>query len=179
MIRTLFAGLGVAFALLLVFCSSFLGRLAYEMHNQGPAYEALAVDITRELSRSWSVDDIKHHYAATVAHKLSGPGAQRALEALKPLGPLRYADDLTHRTRWSRNSVTSLNTPAAGAEMLAELLSKTVRVTFHAKFANGFADVTIEFKSDGGEMRLWHLQIDSQDHLPQPSRQVPLAISRA
>ena len=48
------------------------------------------------------------------------------------------------------------------AERLAELLSKTVKVTFVAKFASGFANVTVELKSEGGRMKLWRLQIDGR-----------------
>lgn len=178
MLRTFLAGLGVVFALILVFLASFLGRIAHDMNAQGPACEKLAVDITRELSRNWSVADIKTHYAGAVAHRLGGPAAQRALAALKPLGILRYVDDVAHRTRWTRESLKSLTSPADGAELLAELLRKTVRVTFVAKFDNGFADVSMEFKSEGGAMKLWHLQIDSREHLKAPARG-PVAISRA
>lgn len=179
MIRKFFAGLGVLFALLIVFCASFLGKLAFELQAQGPAYERLAVDIARELSRAWSVEDIKSHYASAVTHKLSGPAAQQSVNGLKPLGPLRYVDDLTHRTRWSRDSLRELASPAAAAEMLAELLSKTVKVHFVAKFANGFADVTVKLKSEGGRMKLWHLEIDGQSPLPAGPRRAPQTISHA
>lgn len=178
MLRSFLAGLGVVFALILVFLTSFLGRIAYDMDTQGPAYEKLAVDIARELSRNWSVTDIKAHYASAVAHKLGGADAQRALAAVKPLGSLRYVDEVTHRTRWTRRSLMGLKSPADGAELLAELLRKTVRVSFVAKFDNGFADVTMELKSEGGAMKLWHLQIDSQERLRAP-QDAPVAISRA
>jgi hypothetical protein len=179
MLRTFLAGLGVVFALILVFCASFLGRVAYDMQAKRPAYEKLAVDITRELSRSWSAQDIKAHYAATVAYRLSAPSTQRALDALRPLGGLRYVDDVRSRTRWSRESLSELNSPAEAAEVLAEVLNKTVRITFVAKYDHGFADVTIELRSEGGEMKLWHLQIDSQEPLPQSPRRAQQAISRA
>jgi hypothetical protein len=179
MIRTFFAGLGVLFALLMVFCASFLGKLAFELKTQGPAYEKLAVDITRELSRAWSIEDIRSHYASALAHKLGGPAAQRSVDALKPLGPLRYVDDLTHRTRFTRDTLREIASPAAAAEVLAELLSKTVKVSFVAKFANGFAGVVIELKSEGGKMKLWHLQIDGQSPLPDGPRRAPQTISHA
>jgi hypothetical protein len=178
MFRNLFAGLGVLFALILVFTGSFLGGLAWEMHSKGPAYEKLAVDITRELSHDWSAQDIKSHYALAVAHRLSSPSSQRSLDRLKPLGALRYVDDVARRTRWSRDSLTQLKSSADAAEMLAEMLSKTVRITFVAKYEHGFADVTVELKSEGGEMKLWHLQIESQEPLPGPTRRTQ-AISRA
>lgn len=179
MIVKFFAGLGVLFTALLIFSASFLGNLAFELQAQGPRYEKLAVDITRDLARSWSVNDIKPHYADAVAHRLGGLAAQPTFDALKPLGPLLYVDDLTHRTRWTHQSLRQLKSPAAAAEMLAELLSKTVHVTFVAKFTSGLARVTVELRSEGGTMKLWHLQIDSRDRLPRAPRTAPQAISHA
>jgi hypothetical protein len=179
MVRTVFAGLGVVFAALILFCASFFGRLALELSVQGPAYEKLAVEITRELSKSWSMADIKQHFAAPVAYKLGGPDAQATFAALAPLGQLRYADDVRHTTRWDSAGWTELTSPAAGAEMLADVLNKSVRVTFVAKFATGFARVTVELKRDGGTMKLWRLQIDGQEELLRRQRTRPQSISRA
>lgn len=173
MVRNFFSILGVAFTALMIFCATFLGRLGAELQDQGPAYEKYAVDITRTLSQTWSVADISQHYALAVAYKMSGPAAQASLDRLKSLGQLRYVSDVTRRTRWSRETFQSLNTPASAAGALAELLSKTVRITFVAKFANGFADVTIELKDEDGQMKLWHLQIDSRDMVPLTPRALP------
>jgi hypothetical protein len=177
MIRTFFAGLGVLFATLLVFSASFLGNLAFELNTRGPDYERLAVDITRDLARAWSVDDIAPRYADAIAQ--ARDGLRAPLAALKPLGPLLHADDVTHTTRWSRQSLRQLHSPGAAAEMLAGLLSKTVHVTFVAKFANGVARVSVELRSEGGTMKLWHLQIESRDRLPASPPPAPQAISHA
>jgi hypothetical protein len=177
MIRTLFAGLGVSFMLMLVFCSSFLGRLAYQQTRQRAAHEHLAIEITRELAQAWSVKDIRQRYARAVGPKLSSADAQTPFDALKPLGPFRYASETNVETGWSRGRLRQVTSPAAAAELLAELLSKTVRVSFLAKFANGLANVTIELRNEGGAMRLWHLRIDSREPLRSaPRRQ---AISHA
>jgi hypothetical protein len=179
MVRTFFAGLGVVFAALILFGAGFFGRLALELSAQGPAYEKLAVDITRDLSKQWSAADIKQHFAAPMASKLGGRGAQATFGALKPLGQLRYVDGMVHTTRWDNAGWTELASPAAAAEMLAEVLNKTVRVTFVAKFANGFATVSIELRSDGGAMRLWRLQVDGQDELLRRLETRPQSIARA
>jgi hypothetical protein len=63
--------------------------------------------------------------------------------------------------------------------MLAEVLNKTVRVTFIAKFANGFAPVSIELRSDGRTMKLWRLQVDGQDELLRRLESRPQSIVRA
>jgi hypothetical protein len=84
-----------------------------------------------------------------------------------------------HTTRWDSAGWTELTSPAAGAEMLADVLNKSVRVTFVAKFANGFAHVTVELKRDGGSMKLWRLQIDGQEELLRRRQTKPQSISRA
>ncbi len=180
MIRTFFSGLGVLFALLLVFCASFLGRLAYEQSVQRAAHERLAVDITRELSRAWSVKDIRTYYSSAVLPRLDTASAQAPFNTLKPLGPLRYADGPEVKTGWTCESLRRVTSPATAAELLAELLSKTVRVSFLGKFANGFAHVTIELRNEGGAMKLWNLRIDSREPLRnRPRRRRPQAISHA
>ena len=173
MVRNFFSIMGIIFMALMIFCATFIGRLGAELEDQGPAYEKLAADIVRQLSQTWSVTDIKDHYALAVAHRMSGPDAQASLDKIKSLGQLRYVSDVTRRTRWSRETLKSLDTPASAAEALAELLSKTVRITFVAKFANGFADVTVELKGEGNQMKLWHLQIDGRDMLPRKPRPLP------
>jgi len=176
MIRIFFSVLGVLFTLLLVFCASFVGRLGLEMREQQPAYEKLAVDITRELSRNWTVKDIEAHYAAALAPKLRGRTAQAPFERLRSLGPLRYADNVKLHTGWTLKAMREVRSPAQAAEWLAVLLRQTVRVTFLGKFANGFADVTLELRNEGGRMKLWHLRIDSREQLRSP-RQKPHQIS--
>src|ERR1041384_6655303 len=116
MVRTLFAALGVVFAALLVFCASFFGRLALELHAQGPAYERLATDITRDLSKSWSMADIKQHYASGAAYQPRSAPPPETFAALKPLGQLRYVDDVTHSTRWDSAGWVEIKSPSAAAE---------------------------------------------------------------
>ena len=63
MLRTFFSCLGVLFAALIVFCASFLGNVAADIDATGADYEKLAVEVTRELSRTWTLADIEQHYA--------------------------------------------------------------------------------------------------------------------
>ena len=180
MIRSIFFILGVLFAALIVFCGSFLGSLALEIESEGPANEELAVKITRELSQNWSIGDIKPYYAKSIASNLSRPEAQQSLDALKGLGALRYADDISHRTRWTKEALGQMTSLAQAAAILSEMLSKSVTVTFVGKFATGRARVTIELKSEDGAMRLWHMKIDSLDRpRPAPVRNASPKISFA
>jgi hypothetical protein len=165
MLRTFFSCLGVLFAALIVFCASFLGNVAADVGSHGADYEKLAVDVTRELSRTWSLANIEQHYA-TVARQELEPVLQlgeATLDGLKPLGVLLYADNVTVETRWSRSFWREVNSPAAAAERLADLISRSVKVTFVGKFAGGLADVTAELKREGGRMKLWRLRIDSRE----------------
>jgi hypothetical protein len=178
MLRTLLAALGVLFAAIVVFCVSFLGNIAADIERDGPDYEQLAVTITRDVSRAWKVADVEPHYSEA-AKAEAGVPTQKALDALKPLGSLLYADDLAHQARWSRTSWLGIVSPADAAQRLSELLSKTVTVTFVGKFAKGFADVRAEFRSEGGRMKLWRLQIDSREVIPPEQEQSRRLISHA
>lgn len=180
MIRSFFFILGVLFAAFIVFCASFLGNLALEIDREGMANEALAVRITRELSQTWSIGDIKPYYAKSIAANLSRPEAQQSLDALKELGALRYVDDVTQHSRWTKEALGQMTSPSRAAAIFSEMLSKTTLVTFVGKFATGRARVIAELRSEGGIMRLWHLQIDSLDRPRRaPLRKPRPKISRA
>ena len=88
---------------------------------------------------------------------------EATLDNLKPLGVLLYADNVAVETRWSRSFWREVNSPAVAAERLAELIGRSVKVTFVGKFAGGLADVTAELKREGGQMKLWRLRIDSRE----------------
>jgi hypothetical protein len=165
MLRTFFSCLGVMFAALFVFCASFLGNVAADVDAHGPDYEKLAVEVTRELSRTWSLANIEQHYASEARQELE-PVLQlggATLDNLKPLGVLLYADNVTVETRWSHSFWREVNSPAVAAERLAQLIGRSVKVTFVGKFAGGLADVTAELKREGGQMKLWRLRIDSRE----------------
>jgi hypothetical protein len=166
MLRTFFSSVGVLFAALLVFSASFLGNVAADIESRGGEYEALALDVTRELSRNWKLADIEEHYVASAREELL-PVLDADLEDLKPLGALLYADDVRVEARWSRGFWHQVSSPAVAAERLAELMTRSVKVSFVGKFAGGLAEVTAEFKREGSRMKLWRLRIDSREK-PQP-----------
>jgi hypothetical protein len=161
MLRSLFYGLGVLFAALLVFSASFLGNVAADLDRRGDEYEGLAVEMTRDLSRTWKLVDIEQHYVADARDELL-PVLDADLDDLKPLGPLLYADRVRVETRWSR-AIWDVTSPGVAAERLAELINRSVKVSFVGKFAGGLADVTAELKREGGRMKLWRLRIDSRE----------------
>lgn len=162
MLRTLFSALGVLFAALIVFCASFLGNVAADIDRHDGDYQQLAVEVTRDLSRSWTLADIEKQYTAEAREELA-PVLHAGMDSLKPLGVLLYADNVVVETRWSRTFWHDVDSPAAAAERLADLISRSVKVSFVGKFAGGFADVTAELKREGGRMKLWRLRIDSRE----------------
>ncbi|MEI9902475.1 MAG: hypothetical protein WDN31_22990 [Hyphomicrobium sp.] len=164
MLRTFFSGLGVVFAALIVFGASYFGNLAADIERHDGDYEKLAVDVTRQLSRSWSLAGIEGHYAKDAREELA-PVLNANLDNLMPLGVLLYADNVTIEKRWSRGWA-EVTGPAAFAERIAELISRSVKVRFVGKFAGGLADVSAEFKREGGTMKLWRLRVDSREAPP-------------
>lgn len=178
MLRSFLSALGVLFVALIVFCASFLGNLAVDLQQHAVDYEKLAVDVTRQASRTWKLADIEQHFVQGAKDEAGLP-TQKTLDALKPLGVLLYADDVVHKTSWSRVALADIGSPAEAADRLAELLNKSVTVTFVGKFAKGFADVTVELKSEGGRMKLWRLKIDSREQLRPEQEQSRRLISHA
>lgn len=166
MLRTLLSGLGLLFAALIVFSASFLGNVAADLDARDAEYEALAVDATRELARTWKLAEIEGLYAADAREELL-PVLGATLDGLQPLGPLLYADDVRVEMRWSRHFWHDVTSPAVAAERLADLINRAVKVTFVGKFSGGLADITAELKREGGRMKLWRLRIDSREK-PQP-----------
>src|SRR5665648_68011 len=132
MLRTLFSGLGVLFAALIVFCASFLGNVAADIDRHASDYETLAVDVTRELSRTWTLADIEEHYASEAREELA-PVLHAGMDSLKPLGVLLYADNVQVETRWSRAFWQEVTSPTVAAERLADLIGRSVKVTFLGK----------------------------------------------
>jgi hypothetical protein len=166
MLRTIFSAFGVMFAALLVFSASFLGNVAADLDRRGADYEALAVEVTRELSRTWKLADIREHYVADARDELM-PVFDADLGDLKPLGPLLYADAVRIERRWSRGLWQDVTSVGSAAERLADLINRAVKVSFVGKFAGGLADVTAEFKREAGVMKLWRLRIESREK-PKP-----------
>jgi len=166
MLRTLFSILGVMFAALLVFSASFLGNVAADLDRRSADYEALAVDVTRELARTWKLSDIREHYVTDARDELL-PVFDADLGDLKPLGPLLHADNVRIETRWSRDLWQNVTSAGGAAERISDLINRAVKVSFVGKFAGGVADVTAELKREGGRMKLWRLRIESREK-PKP-----------
>ena len=80
MIRTIFLALGVLFAAVIAFSAGFLGNLSNEISGQTQANEQLAVAITRQLSQTWALKDVKSLYAKAVIDEIDATAAQKLLD---------------------------------------------------------------------------------------------------
>lgn len=178
MLRTFFSVIGVALSALLLFCGSFLANVAVGIDRNSGLYEAMAVDVTRELAHTWKLSAIETHYADEARRELSSV-LDADLHSLKLLGPLLHADDVTVEPRWTQSSWRRSYAPGLLADRLAALINRSVKVTFTAKFAGGLANVSAELKREDGALKLWRLHIESRSPYPPPERQESRVISHA
>ena len=136
MLRTLFSILGVMFAALLVFSASFLGNVAADLDRRSADYEALAVDVTRELARTWKLADIREHYVADARDELL-PVFDADLGDLKPLGPLLHADNVRIETRWSRDLWQNVTSAGGAAEHISDLILRSAPLRASRRMGHG------------------------------------------
>lgn len=177
MLRTFFSALGIVFSALLLFCGSFLGNVAAGIDRNRDAYGTMAVDVTRELARTWKLSAIEQHYAHESRRELS-PVLEADLQYLRLLGPLLHVDDVRIVPRWTQAPAHRPYSPAALADRLAALVNRSVTVTFTAKFAGGVALVSAELKREDGILKLSRLRIESRQP-PPPEPQERRVISHA
>jgi len=168
--RTFLASLGFLFAVLIVFCASFLATVVADIDSHTADYETLAVDVTRKLSKTWTLADIEEHYAADAREELQ-PVLGYPLDSLKQLGAFEAAEIIEVEPRWSRNLWAQVSSAGVFFERLSEMINRSVRVTFVARFKGGLADVVAELKREGKAMKLWRLRIDSRQ--PRPAAPPP------
>jgi hypothetical protein len=138
MLKKFFIAMGVIFTCVI---ASWL-VLGFNAVSDAPANKAVAEAITRDLARSWNVNDLKPHCVQIVAAQLNSPGAQMQFNKLKPLGSLKrieQAQQTAFRVSYGEGS--------------------TATVVMVAEFENGRANVTIRLKSEGKEMKLWELDV--------------------
>jgi hypothetical protein len=119
-------------------CGAMLGFSAV---NDAPKNKALAAAITRDLSRAWNVSDIRSYFIKKGSEQVNFAAAQASFTPLKPLGSLQRIDEAQQTT-------------FAMEKNLGEWLTKTATVAMVATFEHGRANVTMELRSEAGEMKL-------------------------
>jgi hypothetical protein len=138
MLKKFLIGLGVLSIGFIGSCSAILGFSAV---NDAPKNKALAEVVTRDLSRAWNVNDIRPHLLKNGAEQVNFAAAQATFDPLKPLGSLQRIDQAQQTT-------------FAMEKNLGEWLTKTATVAMVATFEHGRANVTMELRSEAGEMKV-------------------------
>jgi hypothetical protein len=119
-------------------CSLLLGFSAV---NDAPKNKVLAESITRDLARGWNVSDIRPYFPSSGAEQVNFAAAQASFNPLKPLGSLQRIDQ-------------AQQTAFAMEKNLGEWLTKTATVAMVGTFEHGRANVTVELRSERGQMKL-------------------------
>lgn len=119
-------------------CGMILGFSAV---NDAPGNKALAAAITRDLARSWNVGDIRPYFPRSNAEQINFAAAQASFDPLKPLGSLQRIDQ-------------AQQTAFTMEKNFGDWLTKTATVALVATFEHGRADVTVELRSEAGQMKL-------------------------
>jgi hypothetical protein len=178
MLRTFFSAIGVLFLALLLFCASFLVNVAIDLDRARSNYAIAAVDITRELSRTWKLSAIEKHYGTEARQELL-PVLDADMTDLAALGPLLEAGTVHTDPLWLEPPGELSYSAPAVADRLAALLNRTVEVAFTAKFAGGSARVSAELKREGRSIRLWRLRIETLTPPKRPEEPQRRVISHA
>lgn len=124
-------------------CGIILGVSAV---NDAPKNKALAEAITRDLARAWNVSDIQPYLIKKGSEQVNFAAAQASFNPLKPLGSLQRIDE-------------AQQTAFAMEKNLDEWLTKTATVAMVATFAHGRANVTMELRSEAGQMKVRSLNV--------------------
>ena len=131
-------------------CSLLLGFSAV---NEAPKNKALAEAITRDLARGWNVSDIQPYFPNNGVEQVNFAAAQASFNPLKPLGRLQRIEK-------------AQQTAFAMEKNLGDWLTKTATVIMVASFEHGHANVTMELRSEAGQMKLRSVNVTPVDGVP-------------
>jgi len=138
MMKKLFLAMGVVFACII---AGFL-LLGLKAVSDASQNKIVAETITRDMARAWEAKDLKPHFVRIAADRLNFDAAQVTFNKMKPFGPLK---------RIEQSQQTAFKTSVGEAS--------TATIAMVAEFANGRANVTIDLRSEGGEMKLWNVNV--------------------
>jgi hypothetical protein len=140
-----------------VICIAFIGScsaiLGFSAVNDAPKNKALAEAITRDLSRAWNVGDIRLYFLSNGVEQVNFAAAHASFTPLKPLGSLQRIDQ-------------AQQTAFALEKNLGEWLTKTATVAMVATFDHGQANVTMELRSEAGQMKLRSVNVTPVGGVP-------------
>ena len=148
MLKKFLIAMGVIFIALVASCTLVAGLTGFSAIADAPKNKAIAEAVTRDLARSWNASDLKPRFATAVASQLNFSNVQMSMNKLKPLGALKKIEQAEQ-------------TAFHYGKELGEETVKTATVKIIAEFENGRANVVVQLKSEGGEMKLWHINVEA------------------
>ena len=148
MLKKFLVAMGVIFTGLMASCTLVAGLTGFSAVADAPKNKAIAEAVARDLARSWNVSDLKPRSATAVTNQLNFTDAQMSMNKLKPLGALKKIEQAEQ-------------TAFHYGKELGEEAVKTATVKIVAEFENGRANVVVQLKSEGGEMKLWHVNVET------------------
>jgi hypothetical protein len=143
MLKKFFIAIGVVSVGFVASCALLIG---FNAVNDAPRNKAVAEAITRDLARGWNAGDLQRHFQSTVARQINFAEAQAAFNTLKPLGSLARIDE-------------AKQTGFQMEKNLGSDVTKIATVAMVAAFEHGRANVTVELRSEAGQMKLWHINV--------------------
>lgn len=130
-------GAGIAFLGLIGVAIAGFGWLAYDAVSAADANKATAVDIVRDISKSWTVKGIEHRLTSDALDNVSTSAGQQVMRVMSQLGVLVQASEVTQTAyKVDMKSGTSAT------------------VTFQGQFENGDGNVTVVLREVGNEIKL-------------------------
>jgi hypothetical protein len=154
MLKKLLIVMGVLSTGFIASCALLLGVNAT---SDAPRNKALAERITRDLARSWNVSDVAPYFLRSGANQVNFAAAQASFNPLRPLGQLKRIDEAQQTGFFMEANV-------------GEGVAKNATVTMVATFEHGRADVTMELRSEAGQMRLRSVNVTPKGPLPAPGQ---------
>jgi hypothetical protein len=147
MFKKFLVAMGVIFIGLVASCTLVAGLAGFSAMSDAPKNKAIAEAVTRDLARSWNAGDLKPYFATHAANQLNFADAHMSINKLKPLGALKKIEQAEQTAfHYGKN--------------LGEEMTKTATIRMVAEFENGRAIVVVELKSEAGEMKLWHVNVE-------------------
>lgn len=158
MLKKFLLAMGLVLTALIGGCLFLVGGVGLSAAEEAPRNKSVAVALTRDLARSWDVTDLKPHFVSAALGQIDLGRAQQSFEQLRGLGALESVRDMQQTSFY-------INTSFRGETI------KTATVVLLAEFENGRARVIVQLASEGGEMKLMHVDVTQMsDILPKKQR---------
>lgn len=148
MLKKFLIGMGILFSGLFAVAAVSLAIGGANAVRDAPVNKAVAEAMLRDIAREWDPHTLQPMFAPVAARQVAFSNLQTTMNKLRPLGRLSSIER-AEQTGWQYTST------------LGVAIEKRATIEFVAAFENGRANVKIELRNVGGEMKLWHMDVNS------------------